>query len=64
MVDPAARGRTLVHGEAYFTDRGRVEGWVGWGLIDGEGARKRGRVWVAQSRGEAVLGWGPSDCIL
>ena len=56
MVDPGARGRTLVHGEAYFTDRGRVEGWMGWGPIDGEGAWKRGRVWVALSSVERRSG--------
>ena len=63
MTDPAGRGRTLVHEETHFAERGRVEGWVGWGPVDGVDAQERGRVWVAQSRGEAMLGWGPSDYI-
>ena len=63
MVDPAGRGRELVHEEACFPKRGRIEGWAGWGLVEGEDARSRGRVWVVQPRGEAVLGWGPNDYI-
>ena len=63
MADPAGRGRTHVREDAYFPDRGRLEGWVGWGPVDGVDPQERGRVWVTQSRGEAVLEWGPSDYI-
>ena len=63
MADPAGRGLTLVHEETYDPKNGWLTGWVGWGLVDEDHSRGRGNVWVAQSRGEAVLGWGPSDDI-
>lgn len=51
IVDPAGRGRTFVHEEAYSAERGKLKGWMGWGSVEGEDLRERGNVWVAQSKG-------------
>ena len=63
MADPAGRGRTLVHEETYNPKNGWLRGGGWGGPFARENSWVRGSVWVAQSRGEAVLGWGPSDDI-
>ena len=51
IVDPAGRGRTFVHKEAYSPyspERGRLKGWMGWGPVDEEDLRERGSVRIVQ----------------